>query len=313
MGNQLYKNESWLRERYVIENLTRNKIAELCGVSESTIKNALRRFNIKKGHNNQRKKVIKYVIEHCKQCGDIAKKEIKYYRRRISEGASDFYCSRKCADKAHSERMKESGNPNYNGRWHGQCPSEWSKDKRKQATKKMVKTVLQNGTFRGKNNGRWAGGFQEHECVICGVISKFRPYVHRKIVTGERRPCCSVECAAALGRRNLKQERTSIELKMAKELDKRGLEYIEQYNLGDKFRLDFFIPKYGIVIECDGDYWHNLPEVMKRDRSKNAYIKACGYSLYRFWESEINTDVGACVDVVLAEINESEAIACRTY
>jgi hypothetical protein len=31
-------------------------------------------------------------------------------------------------------------------------------------------------------------------------------------------------------------------------------------------------------------------------------------SLYRFWESEINEDVGACVDIVMVEINEKEAI-----
>jgi very-short-patch-repair endonuclease/transposase-like protein len=102
--------------------------------------------------------------------------------------------------------------------------------------------------------------------------------------------------------------RTSIEIKMADELTQRHIEYIEQYNLGNKFALDFFLPKYGIVIECDGDYWHRLPKSIARDKAKNAYIKACGFSLYRFWESEINTDVEACVDVVMAEINAKEAI-----
>ena len=105
-----------------------------------------------------------------------------------------------------------------------------------------------------------------------------------------------------------KTRRTSIEIKMADELSARGIEYIEQHNLGDKFALDFFLPKYGIVIECDGDYWHRLPKAIARDKSKNAYVKACGYSIYRFWESEINRDVEACVDVVLAKINEMEAI-----
>jgi very-short-patch-repair endonuclease len=102
--------------------------------------------------------------------------------------------------------------------------------------------------------------------------------------------------------------RTSIEIKMADELSARGIEYIEQRNLGDKFLLDFFLPKYGIVIECDGDYWHRLPSSIRRDKAKNAYIKSCGLSLYRFWESEINTDVGACVDIVMVEINAMNAI-----
>lgn len=102
--------------------------------------------------------------------------------------------------------------------------------------------------------------------------------------------------------------RTSIEVKMAEELRRREINYIEQHNLANKFALDFFLPEFNIVIECDGDYWHRLPKNIARDKSKNAYIKACGLSLYRFWESEINADVEACVDVVLAEINEKEAI-----
>lgn len=103
-------------------------------------------------------------------------------------------------------------------------------------------------------------------------------------------------------------KRTSIEIKMAEELTARGIEYIEQYNLGDKFALDFFIPEYNIVIECDGDYWHTRPEAIRRDKRKNAYVKACGFSMYRFWEREINADVEACVDVVMAEINDKEAV-----
>jgi very-short-patch-repair endonuclease len=114
-----------------------------------------------------------------------------------------------------------------------------------------------------------------------------------------------VKSALKFSKRNI---RTSIEIKMAEELSSRGIEYVEQRNLGDKFLLDFFLPEYGIVIECDGDYWHRLPKSIRRDKAKNAYVKACGYSLYRFWESEINADVGACVDVVLAEINEIDAI-----
>jgi very-short-patch-repair endonuclease len=176
-------------------------------------------------------------------------------------------------------------------------------------------------------------------CALCG---KEREVKHAKFINGYGR-FCSESCAAksryangggeklkagnaeffqtdegkALLSKNGVQTavnfkngplRTSIEIKMADELSARGIEYIEQRNLGDKFLLDFFLPEYGIVIECDGDYWHRLPSSIRRDKAKNAYIKACDLSLYRFWESEINTDVGACVDVVMAEINTLDVI-----
>ena len=73
--------------------------------------------------------------------------------------------------------------------------------------------------------------------------------------------------------------------------------------------VDFFLPRHNIIIECDGEYWHTLPEVVSRDKRKNAYINSRGYSLYRFWESEINESVEACVDIVVAEINDKEAIS----
>jgi very-short-patch-repair endonuclease len=101
-----------------------------------------------------------------------------------------------------------------------------------------------------------------------------------------------------------RDKRTGIEIKMTDELERREIEYIEQYNLGNKFALDFFLPEYDIVIECDGDYWHRRSDVAKRDKRKNAYIKACGFPLFRFWEHEINEDVEACVDIVMSEINE---------
>ncbi len=302
MGN--YKNESWLREQREGKLRTFTSIAEECGVSSTTIEYYARKYGIKMG---KLKRDVEIEIE-CSNCGKSTKKKSYYVNTRRRKGKSDFYCSRDCADEAHSKRMSGKGNPNHDGKWHAPCPSTWSEEKRREATRKMVETVIREGTFRGENNGRWAGGDKEYECVICGKTTSKRPHVSREIDKGERQPTCSNECATALSRRNMPTKFTSIEITMAEELSRRGIKYEEQYNLGDKFRLDFLLPEYGIVIECDGDYWHNLPEVKRRDRRKNAYIKACGYSLYRFWESEINVDVEACVDIVFAEINEKDAI-----
>ena len=243
----------------------------------------------------------------CRECSQHTLKSVKYLRRRIRDNKTDFYCSRKCADDAHSRRMKGEGNPNFEGKFHGECPSMWSVEKRKAAAEKVSRTFKEKGISVGADNPRWVGGPQKHDCIICGKTSEFKPYTHRRILAGKQSPTCSNECAAAFARRSVPLKGTSIEIKMAEELTTRGIEYTEQYNLGDKFRLDFLIPRYNIVIECDGDYWHNLPKVKSRDKSKNAYIKACGFSLYRFWEHEINADVEACVDIVLAEINEKEA------
>ncbi|MGM0836033.1 MAG: endonuclease domain-containing protein [Bacillota bacterium] len=244
----------------------------------------------------------------CHSCKQVTEKELRYLKRRIKEGKTLFFCSRKCADVNHSKLMSNEGNPNYNGKFHGQCPSTWSTEKRLKASIKVSETMIERGTSKGANNGRWRGGQKPVNCTICAKPYTVSPYVFDLIEAGKRKPCCDRNCARIYAQTQVKKARTSIEIKMAEELKRRNIEYIEQHILGNKFALDFFLPEFNIVIECDGDYWHRLPDVAKRDKSKNAYIKACGLSLYRFWESEINADVEACVDVVLAEINEKEAI-----
>lgn len=204
--------------------------------------------------------------------------------------------------------MRGQNNPNFNGKFHGVTSDKWSEEKRKIAGERTSKTMIERGTSKGERNGRWKGGQKPVNCIICGNGYTVPPNVYDKIIEGKRKPCCNRDCQRLYAQTQVKKTRTSIEVKMADELNSRQINYEEQYVLGNKFALDFFLPEYGIVIECDGNYWHTLPDVAKRDKSKNAYIKACGYSLYRFWESEINADVGACVDIVLAEINEKEAI-----
>jgi len=81
---------------------------------------------------------------------------------------------------------------------------------------------------------------------------------------------------------------TSIEKKVYKELKERGLLFETQKVINEKFVVDAYIPKFNLVIEADGDYWHNLDRVKKRDRAKNAYLEKCGFGLLRLTETEIN-------------------------
>ena len=84
------------------------------------------------------------------------------------------------------------------------------------------------------------------------------------------------------------KEPTSIEKKVYEELKKRGLLFEKQKLINGKFLVDEYIPSFNLVIEADGDYWHGLDRVKKRDKSKNAYLKACSFGLLRLTETEIN-------------------------
>lgn len=79
-------------------------------------------------------------------------------------------------------------------------------------------------------------------------------------------------------------------------LDKLGVAYLKQQVLADKFCVDAVIPAASLVIQFDGDYWHGHPDrfpvpdkrqqLRKRlDKSQDAYLSKCGYTVFRIWES----------------------------
>lgn len=84
------------------------------------------------------------------------------------------------------------------------------------------------------------------------------------------------------------KEPTSIEKKVYEELKVRGILFEKQRLINGKFLVDAYIPSLNLVIEADGDYWHSLDRVKKRDKAKNAYLTKCGYNLLRLTETEIN-------------------------
>jgi very-short-patch-repair endonuclease len=59
---------------------------------------------------------------------------------------------------------------------------------------------------------------------------------------------------------------------------------------------DFYIPEQRLVIYADGDYWHSLPNVKKRDETQNFLLEFHGYKVLRLWEKAIkNNEFKKCI------------------
>jgi len=82
---------------------------------------------------------------------------------------------------------------------------------------------------------------------------------------------------------------TSIEIKVYSELKRLGVLFEKQKLVNNKFLVDAYIPALNLIIEADGDYWHSLEHVQKKDRAENAYLKKCGFSLLRIPEHAIKS------------------------
>jgi len=110
------------------------------------------------------------------------------------------------------------------------------------------------------------------------------------------------------------RKNTSIEREMQRQLSLLGVQYVSSCPVAG-FLVDIYIPSHGIVIECDGCFWHaceqcghrknpNMVEVIKtKDRNRDAALKQNGYTVLRFWEHDINTDSAKCAAAVINHIN----------
>ena len=89
---------------------------------------------------------------------------------------------------------------------------------------------------------------------------------------------------------------TSIELLTEKILKGLKIDYKKQYRFYDIdrkrwFIFDFYLPKTKTVIECNGLYWHSLPEIIKKDKIKKQALEKAGYTLIVLWEKKISEEI----------------------
>ena len=97
---------------------------------------------------------------------------------------------------------------------------------------------------------------------------------------------------------NKKFKDTSIELKVEAELIRRGINFQKQVPLCKIAIVDFYLPEHRIVIQADGDYWHNRQGRKERDAMQDAVLTFNGLNVYRFWEHEINESVENCINKI---------------
>ena len=116
-----------------------------------------------------------------------------------------------------------------------------------------------------------------------------------------------------------KKKDTSIEIKLRKALWHKNIRFRKNNKkvLGTP---DISIIKYRLAIFCDGDFWHGknftddefkvhkkfwdnkIKRNKERDLETTIALRDQGWTVLRFWESDINNDLDGCVDNVIEEI-----------
>ncbi len=111
---------------------------------------------------------------------------------------------------------------------------------------------------------------------------------------------------------------TSIEIILRSALWRRGIRFRKNVKsiLGTP---DIVIKKYHLVVFCDGDFWHGkdlhnikshkkfwdekIKRNQERDLEYTIQLRDEGWTVLRFWESEIKKDVNICVEQIIKTIS----------
>lgn len=102
------------------------------------------------------------------------------------------------------------------------------------------------------------------------------------------------------GQQRLQRHKISnLELKLQGILDGLNVTYEAAALIKPKFIVDIRIGS--LIIQADGDYWHGHPRFnplterqrkqQQRDVAQTAYLNACGYTVVRIWESDLNKEL----------------------
>jgi very-short-patch-repair endonuclease len=98
---------------------------------------------------------------------------------------------------------------------------------------------------------------------------------------------------------------TSIERALMGALDAAGIAYEFQYVVGDKFLCDFGFPDAMLIVETDGSYWHRTERQKKQDASKDAYLRACGFTVLRLTDVQVTQHLTTSLQAIQALLDQS--------
>ena len=85
---------------------------------------------------------------------------------------------------------------------------------------------------------------------------------------------------------------SSIEVKIQEFLKQLKIEFFtHQYikEIKHSYQCDILVPSLNLVIECDGNYWHNYPTGKDLDHIRTKELIEKGFKVLRLWEFEIKT------------------------
>jgi very-short-patch-repair endonuclease len=209
-----------------------------------------------------------------KRHSEAARQKMSEARTLRAESLGNASFLTKCLDCGKEFRVKPSQAKNGEGQF---CSS-----------------VCSYNTRTGEKSSNWKGGKAAAVCPQCEKTFFKTPAA----LKGHKNYFCSSSCRSIYNKSHQKTKGTDIEILMESTLSEMGVNYISQYPITRISVVDFYLPDSGVVIYCDGDYWHNLPKHKEKDILQNDLLATAGYRVLRFWGKEIKEEMPTCINKI---------------
>jgi endogenous inhibitor of DNA gyrase (YacG/DUF329 family) len=256
---------------------TIDKTCEICGKSYK-----IELWQIKKNrfcsracqHVGHSMELIKTEIKICPECGRdfVATGHLARVRK---------YCSKECYKIAHGRAIsgiKDGTKIDY--KFCIQCG------------KPFVSHAQYGQIFCSKKCAN--KGLERKVTLICQYCGE--EYVSRRKHRGQK--FCSDKCRfQASG-----HFKSSLEEAIEKILKELKLSYIPQVRKW-YYTIDFLVDNW-LAIECDGEYWHLRPEVIERDKRKDAYLASISITVLRLSGNLITHNITQCRSLILEALSQ---------
>lgn len=164
-------------------------------------------------------------------------------------------------------------------------PSE--REKRKVETTKRFEDPLEREKVRQQQLKRYEDPL-EHDRSREAYLKYANANPEKVKSDGERAGLASVKSQHG--------KTSSIEFKIRKILIDNNYQFITNTPLYNMCIPDIVFKNEKVIIQCDGDYWHDYPNGLEKDHKQDKILKANGWQVMRFWEHEINNDISGCLE-----------------
>lgn len=229
------------------------------------------------------------LIKTCKFCG-----EFYHIYSGIQEQRSK-YCSRICKDKDMVGKILNKSNTNRGGRPKGRT-----------LISKLCKECGVYFDSYASHNRKYCSNKCSHKPAKRGDYSinlgKTPWNKHKK---GLQKHSDDTKNKQRTSRLNYMEshkgnfKNTDIEIIMKLKLKDENISFVHSKRIG-KFCVDFLIKD--IIVECDGEYWHNRPGDKAKDFIRDNYLINKGYTVLRFSEYNIKNNIKTCINFLKSKL-----------